>query len=152
MRSQVLTLLKTDVDWTGGWLQLRDSRNREPRRFPLDCLGLRGIFEQQMERPPLHALHLFHRFGGKKIMDVRGSWRNACAVAGLKNLMHDFRRSSVRNLCNAGVDQTTAMLLTGHRTAEVFRRYRIVNEADLRSAGAKLTSSMSSKPQAYTTR
>ena len=33
---------------------------------------------------------------------------------------HDFRRSAVRNLTNAGVGQATAMKITGHRTISVF--------------------------------
>jgi integrase len=139
MRDEVFPLLKTDVDLTGGWVTLRDSKNRESRRFPLDCLGLRALVLHQLERPPVSARYLFHRFNGKPIRNAYGAWRLACRAAGLETILpHDFRRSAVRNLVNAGVDHKTAMLLTGHKTDHVFWRYRIVNERDLRAATAKL--------------
>jgi len=53
---------------------------------------------------------------------------------------HDFRRSAVRNLINAGVGQATAMKITGHRTLSVFERYNIVSTEQLHDAMEKVTS------------
>ena len=53
---------------------------------------------------------------------------------------HDFRRSAVRNLTNAGVGQATAMKITGHRTISVFERYNIVSTEQLHDAMTKVTS------------
>ena len=50
---------------------------------------------------------------------------------------HDFRRSAVRNLINAGVGQATAMKITGHRTLSVFERYNIVSTEQLHDANGK---------------
>ncbi len=47
---------------------------------------------------------------------------------------HDLQRSGVRNLVAAGVDQSVAMRITGHRTVSVFQRYRIVADDDTRVA------------------
>jgi len=58
-----------------------------------------------------------------------------------KALLHDFRRTAVRNMLNTGTDESTAMKITGHRTASVFKRYRIVNLADMQRAVARLAQS-----------
>jgi integrase len=67
------------------------------------------------------------------------TWRNACKAAGCPGkLVHDLRRTAVRNLERAGVSRSVAMKLTGHKTEAVYRRYAIVSEADLTEAVKKL--------------
>ena len=52
--------------------------------------------------------------------------------------LHDCRRTTARNLIRAGVAERLAMLLTGHKSRAIFDRYHIVNEQELRGAGAQL--------------
>ena len=47
-------------------------------------------------------------------------------------LFHDLRRSAVRNLDRSGVTQSVGMMISGHKTASVYKRYRIVPENDIR--------------------
>lgn len=82
---------------------------------------------------------VFVHDNGEQIRDFRDAWRNACKDAGVAGrLVHDFRRTAVRNLERAGIPRSAAMKLTGQKTEAVYRRYAIVSEGDLREAGDKL--------------
>jgi integrase len=85
-----------------------------------------------------HVLSLSNH-KGEPIGDFRKAFDSACAAAGLQGILpHDLRRSAVRNFIRAGVKETVAMRLSGHRTRSVFDRYNIVSEDDLIDASAKL--------------
>jgi len=60
-------------------------------------------------------------------------------------LFHDFRRTSAQHLIRAGISETVAMQLTGHRTRSVFQRYAIMEEGTLQEAGARLTQEAGNK-------
>ena len=81
---------------------------------------------------------VFHR-NGKPILSYVRAWKAACKAAGLTGrLVHDLRRTAVRNLERAGVSRSVAMKLTGHKTEAVYRRYAITSAADLSEGVAKL--------------
>ena len=76
--------------------------------------------------------YVFHR-KGRRILTFYKAWHEACAKAKCPVLLfHDFRRTAARNLMRAGLSESQAMMITGHKTREVFRRYNIVTEGDLR--------------------
>jgi len=81
---------------------------------------------------------VFHR-SGRPIRSYSRAWTAACKAAGLEGrLVHDLRRTAVRNLERAGVSRSVAMKLTGHKTEAVYRRYAITSAADLSEGVAKL--------------
>ena len=82
---------------------------------------------------------VFCRRRGQKIYTFWKRWRTACELAGCPGrIPHDFRRTAVRNLNRAGVPETIAMKITGHKTRSVFDRYDITSEEDLAEASRKL--------------
>ena len=146
-RSEVLRLTWPQLDWAGGFLRLEPgtTKNDEGRSFPL-IPELRAVLERRLEvtrrceRAQGRIIPLvFHR-NGRAIKAMRRSWASACRHAGLPALLlHDLRRSAVRNLERASVSRSVAMKLTGHKTENVYRRYAIVAEGDLIQAGQKLS-------------
>jgi integrase len=58
---------------------------------------------------------------------------------------HDLRRNAARNLINAGVPRSTAMLITGHKTEAVFERYNIKDTSDAEAALLKVGQFSASK-------
>jgi hypothetical protein len=67
------------------------------------------------------------------------AWPKAHVDTGCpERIVHDFRRTAVRNLVRAGVPERVTMQLTGHKTRAVFERDNIVSAGDLRDAARRL--------------
>jgi integrase len=82
---------------------------------------------------------LVTRESGEPVRDLRGTWAAITEEAKLPSLLlHDFRRSAVRNMIRRGVPQKTAREISGHKTDSVFNRYNIVSEADLQDAARRI--------------
>jgi integrase len=61
-----------------------------------------------------------------------------CSAAKVCVLLHDFRRSAVRNMVRAGVSRDVAKKISGHQTDSIFARYNITDEHDLADAAAMI--------------
>ena len=81
---------------------------------------------------------MLHR-NGAQIKGYDKAWRSACRKAGVPGRhVHDFRRTTVRRLQQAGISRSVGMKLTGHKTESVYRRYAIVSRSDLEDATRRL--------------
>ena len=49
-----------------------------------------------------------------------------------------LRRTGIRNMSRQGIPEKVGMLISGHRTDSVYRRYNIVDMEVLKSATAKI--------------
>lgn len=71
--------------------------------------------------------------------EYRRSWDRACKLAGCPGrVLHDLRRTAVRNLIGSSVSERVAQKLTGHLTLRIFDAYDISSEADLGATVEKL--------------
>src|SRR5208282_3935329 len=106
---------------------------------------LRETIERQLEATRKlevetgRVINLLFHHDGNRIVDYLPAWRKACAAAGLTGkLVHDFRRTSARNLIDAGVDPLTAMQLMGWEDYSMLKRYGIRDDASLKRGVEKL--------------
>lgn len=149
---EILSLRWEWVDRRNGEILLPDSKNEEPRTVPLTG-ELAALIERRWANRRVGTTIVplvFHR-GGRPIRSFLKRWRTACIKAGLfevafvegkpvkraAKLFHDIRRTAVRDMIRAGVPETVAMSISGHKTRHVFDRYNISSMRDKRSALAQ---------------
>jgi integrase len=138
------------VDLAAGLVRLESeqTKNAEARTVPLPDV-LVGMLEMVDKKSGAV-------FDGT---NLRKSWAKACVAAGLGTLteiegkrdpryngliVHDLRRSAIRNLIKAGVNEKVAMTISGHKTRSVFDRYHIVDTEDVVEAMRRVQVSASS--------
>ena len=141
---EALQITWEQVDLAGGLIRLESeqTKNADPRTVPLPDVLIR-MLEQCEERSGLV-------FDGT---NLRKEWHLACVACGLGTLtevegkrdpryagliVHDLRRSAIRNLMKAGVNEKVAMAISGHKTRSVFDRYHIVDTEDVVEAMRKV--------------
>lgn len=124
------------MDWEAEEIVLEqgDTKGKEARAIPIvrgDMWDfLHAAWTERNEKWP-GSPWVFSR-SGVQIKDCRGSWASACKRAGVPDLLiHDMRRTAVRNMRRAGVPQVVRMKISGHNTDSMERRYSIVDADDL---------------------
>jgi integrase len=162
--SEILGLTWDRVDLKEGKVRLDpgETKNEEGRTFYLT----RELIEEMKalhRNRQLGCPYVFHR-DGKPIKGFRKSWISACIKVGLCEVMkdkegnpvvikmknggekvvkiptkifHDFRRTAIRDMVRSGISEKVAMTISGHKSRNVFERYNIVNDQDLREAALK---------------
>ena len=131
-RGEALQIDWSQVDLDHAIIRLEDEQTKsgEARTVPLP-----DVLVQMLEQVEPKEGAVF------KVTDsyIRKEWPKACAAVGLDGLLiHDMRRSAVKNLMKAGVNQKVAMAISGHKTTSVFDRYHIIDETDVVEAMRKV--------------
>jgi integrase len=147
MASEILPLEWRQIDMKAREVRLDPgtTKNGEGRTFPftaeLEQLMKHLDGDRERLRKSGKIVRFVFRRGDEdeQILDLRAAWKAACRKGGVPGrILHDFRRTAVRNLELAGVSRSAAMAMVGHKTEAIYRRYAIVDAGALRDAAAKI--------------
>ena len=155
-RAEILALKWSQVDFLAGMIRLNagETKNDDGRTIPIFGELNTMLRAQHAKRHPgceLVCFRVNRKGSAVRIGDFRKVWYSRCVklllgrmveVGGKETyqglIFHDLRRTGVRNLVRAGVPESVAMKITGHKTRSVFDRYDITSERDVMDAGSKL--------------
>lgn len=149
--SEALAMEWRQVGWLAEEIRLPTSKTGEPRALPFSTspdlrdllLEQRRLADELQVRLGIVIRNVFFTTKGRPLgrKTLQGAWARARVKAGWPNLLiHDLRRTVVRDLERAGVSRSAAMAITGHRSEVVYRRYAIVARQDVEEAMSKLRS------------
>jgi integrase len=138
-KSEILNLRRDQIDLVGGYITLYTGETKNGQGRSLPIYGEMESVLKELMAVETPSPWLFIYPDGSRINNVRGSWKSICTKAGMPNLLfHDFRRSAIRNMIRAGVSEHTAMKVSGHESAGIFRRYNIISRKDIDLAVKKM--------------
>jgi integrase len=153
-RGEIVPLRWDAVDRTGRQVRLRTSKNGLGRVLPLEG-ELWTLMERRWAARTIDQEDgtakicelVFHR-AGEPIVDFRKIWDAAFKNAKTgRRLFHDLRRTAVRNMVRAGVPQSVAMTISGHKTASMFQRYNVTSGTDQVEALKRTAAHLASLPK-----
>jgi integrase len=138
-KSELLEMKVGQVDLIAGTIRLNpgETKNGEGRKVSLTVDAKNLLTECIRGKNAGDAV--FTRKCGNAVKDFRVTWDKLTLAAGVPGLLlHDLRRSAVRNMVRAGVPEVVCMKVSGHKTRNVFDRYNITSERDLADAAKKI--------------
>jgi integrase len=141
--SEIENLTWSQVDLDNGVVRLDvgSTKNNEGRTVYIDqelISVLATLREKRKEQKKILPWVFTNKAVTDRIKEFRKSWEKGCEDAEIgKRLFHDFRRTAVRNMVRAGVPERVVMMVSGHKTRNIFERYNIVSDTDLKLAAQK---------------
>ena len=120
-------------------LTTHQTKNRKATVFPLAPFPeLKAMLEERhrltkaLERSKGRVIaRVFHR-DGRPVLDISHAWEGARDRAGQPGrIVHDLRRTAVRNLKRDGWSDTDIMNMVGLKTLSMLIRYNITTEDDI---------------------
>jgi integrase len=114
-------------------IRSKQTKNDMASVFPLDPFPeLAAAIERRRQASRgMITPWVFHR-KGKQVRSIKRAWQSARAKAELGfRIIHDFRRTAVRNLKKARWGDTEIMKMVGLKTLSMLIRYGITEEADI---------------------
>lgn len=129
-RGEAAQLTVDMVDRRTGTLRIPGRVQKHGKNRPLKLSPvMQAIVAARLTKASRGCPFLFHR-AGEPIRNFKHAWTTLTTAVGLAGAKpHDFRRSAVTNLFDAGFTIPQIMAITGHKTAAMVLRYaQIVDE------------------------
>lgn len=145
-RDELASANLSDYDPASGALRILQGKGRKARtvyvlgaaqRFLQAWLRLRGLDEGALFTSIRRGGHVgLSRLPASRLWAILQTRADACGLAHLTP--HDFRRTFVGKLLDAGVDEVTVTKLTGHASVDMLKKYDRRGEAVKRNAIERL--------------
>jgi integrase len=116
------------------------TKNDEALPLPIS-VELKGMLKKLFRKAgPIFDATNFRKAFQSACVKVGLGWKTGPKAWEYEGLIpYDLRRSAVRNLKRAGVDDSVAMKISGHKTRHVFDRYNITSVDDVADAMKRVT-------------
>jgi integrase len=147
-RGEILKLRWDQVDWDANLIRLEKKQTKSKKARVAPLYGeLRAWFDMAYAARDSQCTFIIS-WQGHGIGEVKTAWKKARIRAGVPELLvHDLRRTAIRNMVRAGIPEKRAMQISGHKTRSVFDRYDIVDERDIQEDGQRLAAYLAKKAQ-----
>jgi integrase len=147
--SEILRLVWQRVDLAAHELRLDTSKSGQPRILCFASIpALQGVLEEAHRRRGFGPFVFPGR--AQRQMDrtaLQKAWRIACRAAGCPGaLIHDLRRTAVRDMRRAGVSLAVAMGAVGHQSLTIHQGYSVVAREDQDAGMAQLVALRAGEP------
>jgi integrase len=132
-RGELVKLDLSDIDIENRSITVRFGKNGETRSVPIFDGPMLQWFEWIFDHCKPGQTKAFVYANGREITERNfyDRWHEAAQKSGIGYFIpHDSRRSSNRRLSREGVPQALRMKLHGWKTADMDRRYGVVDRAD----------------------
>jgi integrase len=163
---ELLALLVGQLDLLAKIIDLGETKNGDQRMILMTEHVFQVLVRCASGKKP--GDFVFSRDDGTPVKDFRDAWWNACIRSGLGRFQcreceqivcegrkctmchskkkakyfglhfHDLRRTGIRNMSRKGIPEKVGMLISGHKTDSVYRRYNIIDMEVVKTATAKI--------------
>lgn len=141
-RSEILSVMWKDVDFSRRYIHLRETKNGEARGVPLSSRALstlknlpRSMDGRVFPTTPNAVKLAFERARKRAcphVDDFRNGLKKACDCEGIQDLhFHDLRHEATSRLFEKGLNPMQVASITGHKTLQMLRRYTHLQAEDL---------------------
>jgi len=123
-QSEIIRLRRSDIDFERSLIELRDTKNGEPRLVPLTQSAMRELKNFYHSNSVIFPVT---RSG------LQNAFRKTLRRLDIENLrFHDLRHEAISGFFEQGLSMPEVQLLSGHKTVEQLMRYSHAKIANVR--------------------